>query len=342
MLTVMRKAAFCAAVMLVPAFGQGKPEFEMATIKPAAPLDTARMMAALQSGGQMPIGPHIGAHRAEYLYMNLKSLIVHAYQVKPYQISGPDWLDQQQFDIIAKYPEGATKDDAPRMLQSLLEDRFKLKVHKSNEERPVLALVVGRGGPKLKASAERPAPIDDNAPLNPGERKADGPGGKPMLVRTDLTSGAVTVDMGEQGGMSYTFNRAATPPVIHIELSMVTMTGVANMMTQMLAQIAGGAGRQIVDMTQVEGNYEASLDLSLDDMIAMVRNAGVDIRAGIPGANAALADSEAARPLIASDPGPAGLSLTDAIRSMGLKLESRKAPVEQLVVDHAEKKPIEN
>ena len=44
----------------------------------------------------MPIGPHIGVNRAEYLYMSLKSLIVYAYRAKPYQVSGPDWLEQER------------------------------------------------------------------------------------------------------------------------------------------------------------------------------------------------------------------------------------------------------
>jgi len=335
----MTRMLFCVALATATAFGQGNAAFEAAVIKPAAPLDNAKVMAAMQSGGQMPIGPHVGVNRADYLYMTLKSLIVYAYQVKPYQVTGPVWLEQQRFDIIAKYPEGATKDDAPKMLQSLLEERFQLKVHKSIEERPVLGLVIGRGGPKLQASADKPAPIDDNAPLRPGERKVDGPGGHPMLVRTDVVHGAITVNMGEQGRMSYKVDAKATPPVIHIDLSMVTMTGFASMMTQMLAQTAGSAGRQIVDMTKIEGNYEASFDLSLDDMLAMVRNAGVEI----PGSTLRLpAGGEAGSVPIAAEPSAGGLSLADAVRSMGLRLESRRAPVELLVVDHAEKRPTEN
>jgi uncharacterized protein (TIGR03435 family) len=240
-------------------------------------------------------------------------------------------LEQQRFDIVANYPPGATKTDAPRMLQSLLEERFRLQVHKSTEERPVLGLVVDKGGTKLKPSAGKPAPIDEEAPLKPGERKVDGPDGKPMLVRTDLSSGALVVDLGEQGRMSYKVNRAATPPVIHVDLNMVTMVGFASMMTQILTQVGGAGGRQIVDMTGVEGHYEASFDLSVDDMIAMVRNAGVEIPVTGTAAQAT-----------ASDPGGAGISLADAVRSMGLKLESRKAPVELLIVDRVEKKPTEN
>ena len=46
----------------------------------------------------------------------------------------------------------------PKMLQSLLEERFKLVTHRTTAEHPVLALVVGKGGPRLKASAEKPVP----------------------------------------------------------------------------------------------------------------------------------------------------------------------------------------
>lgn len=79
----------------------------------------------------------------------------YAYGVKPYQITGPDWLATMRFDIVAKMPEGSKK-DAPKMLQALLEERFKLTTHRASAEHPVLALVVGKGGPKLKASAEKP------------------------------------------------------------------------------------------------------------------------------------------------------------------------------------------
>jgi uncharacterized protein (TIGR03435 family) len=113
----MNTMLFCVALATATAFGQGKAAFEAAVIKPAAPLDNAKVMAAMRSGSPMPMGPHAGVNRADYLYMTLKSLIVYAYQVRPYQVTGLDWLDQQRFDIIAKYPEGATKDDVPQMLQ---------------------------------------------------------------------------------------------------------------------------------------------------------------------------------------------------------------------------------
>jgi uncharacterized protein (TIGR03435 family) len=331
-----RKLALVAACSAIAAFGQTKLSFEAATIKPAAPLDPAKMIAAMQNGGKMPVGVTVGATQAEYLYLDLKSLICYAYGVKPFQVTGPDWLGNTRFDIIAKYPEGAKKDDASKMLQSLLADRFKLEFHRTSEEHPVLALVPGKGGLKLKESTETPKPIDDSVPGPPGTTTMQGPDG-PIRMSVKPGSGAV-VDMGEKGRMTYTVVPAKQ--AIHIDLSMVTISGLADMMTQMMQQFSGGVGggRQIVDMTGIKGNYEAALDISLADMLAMARSAGMDI----PGAPAGGPAPGAAGTTVASDPNSGAQTVTDAIQSMGLKLESRKAPIEQLVVDHIEKTPTEN
>jgi len=70
----------------------------------------------------------------------------------------------------------------------------------------------------------------------------------------------------------------------------------------------------------------------------MARAAGADIPIGTPGGAAGAGNN----PPVASDPGAGGASLTEAVQSMGLKLESRKAMVDQLIVDHIEKTPAEN
>jgi uncharacterized protein (TIGR03435 family) len=108
------------------------------------------------------------------------------------------------------------------------------------------------------------------------------------------------------------------------------------MLTQLFQQIGGTGGRQVVDMTGIKGNYDATVELSLTEIIAMVRAAGADIPVGAGGAGGG---GDVA---VASDPGAGGTSLTDAVQSMGLKLESRKATVDQLIVDHVEKTPTEN
>jgi uncharacterized protein (TIGR03435 family) len=242
------------------------------------------------------------------------------------------------FDIVAKMPEGSKKEDAPKMLQTLLEERFMLTTHRASAEHPVLALVVGKGGPKLKASADKPVAIDESAPLKPGELKMDGSDG-PVRIKIDMTTGGSVIDMGLKGKMSYRLDVATR--TLHVDFSMTTMTGFADMITQLFTQLGGTGGKQVVDMTGIQGNYDATVDLGLAEIIAMARAAGVDI----PGAPAGTAGGAGGpgNVAVASDPGGGGgTSLADAVQSMGLKLESRKAMVDQLIVDHVEKTPTEN
>ncbi len=277
------------------------------------------------------LGPHVERGRAEYTYMAIRDLIVQAYTVKPYQITGPDWIATQRFDIVAKLPDGASKDDVPKMLQALLEERFKLAVHRDSQEHPVLALVVGKKGPKMKESSEAPEAIDENAPLKPGEMKTD-TGDGPVRV-TVGKNGSATMTMGAKGIISYKMDPATRS--LHMEGSKVTMAGFADMLTK-FSQMSGGGGRQVVDMTGLKGNYEVALDFSLADLMNMARAAGIDVPAlaagAAPGASPAAA---------ASDPGGSS-SLFEAVQALGLKLEQRKAVVEQLVIDHVEKSPTEN
>jgi uncharacterized protein (TIGR03435 family) len=305
---IFNKLTICLVLTAMNAFAQTKPSFEVATIKPAQPMDQAKLLAALQNGGRLPMGARIDSHRAEYLSMDLKGLLMYAYGVKLFQITGPDWMATTRFDIVAKMPEGSTKEAAPKMLQSLLEDRFKLTAHRTGVEHPVLALVVGKGGLKLKASAEKPVAIDESAPLKPGELNMDGPDGT-VRAKVDMATGSSVVDMGLKGKISRRVNPATQS--MHIEFRMTTMGGFAYIMTQLMSQLGGGApGLQVVDMTGIQGNYDASLEISL----------AVPDPSDLGGASAVM----------------------DAVQSMGLKLESRKAVMDQLIVDHVEKTPTEN
>jgi uncharacterized protein (TIGR03435 family) len=331
---ILKKVTIGLALTAIAACAQTKPALEVATIKPSPPIDMAKVAAALQAGGKMPIGANVEFLRAEYTYLDLRSLMTLAYGVKPYQISGPDWMSTTRFDIVAKMPEGSKKDDASKMLQTLLEERFKLTTHRAGVEHPVLALVVGKGGPKLKASAGTPVAIDESAPLKPGELKMDGSDG-PVRVKVDMTTGSSVIDMGLRGKMSYRMSPATQ--TIHVDFSMMTMAGLADMITQLFEQLGGTGGRQVVDMTGIKGNYDATVELSPLEIIAMARAAGADIPVGAPGGA-----GERGNVPVASDPGGGGTSLTDAVQSMGLRLESRKAMVDQLIVDHIEKTPTEN
>src|SRR6185295_1242086 len=132
-----------------------------------------------------------------------------------------------------------------------------------------------------------------------------------MRVRVDVTTGSSVIDMGLQGKMSYRLNPATR--TFHVDFSMTTMTGFADMVTQLFEQIGGTGGRQVVDMTGIQGNYDASIDLSLAELIAMARAAGADIPAGAPGGGGGRGNGNALP--VASDPGGGGTSLTDAVQA---------------------------
>jgi uncharacterized protein (TIGR03435 family) len=303
--------------------------FEVATIKLAAPLDVAKL-AQQMAQGQMPrVGPHVDAARAEYRYMSLRDLMVLAYNVQPNQISGPDWIATQRFDIVAKLPAGATKDQTNQMLQSLLEERFKMTLHRETKEHPVFALLVAKDGPKLKESPPDPTePLDANAPLKAGEMQMDTDEGPVRITRG--SDGSTTVNMGNRG--TVTTRMDLSTQTVHMEASKVTMSGFAAMLTQ-FSQMGGAGGRPVVDMTGLKGNYQVALDFSLAELMAMARSVMPDL------AGAAAPAGEPAA--TASEPGGAS-SIFAAVKALGLRLEQRKAPIEQLVIDHVEKTPIEN
>ncbi len=323
------------------AFAQTAPKtFEVASIKSAAPLDMMKLAADAQAGKMPKIGMHVNPGRVEFNSLDLKSLVSIAYKLKPYQVSGPDWMANQRFDIMATFPAGATRADIPEMLQALLKDRLKLDAHLENKERPVLALVVGKGGSKLQESeGGAPTPIDETAPLKDGEMESDSPDG-PVRTTMDVKNGAGVVNMGAKGTMKFSTDRptpGSAPDMstmgFHIEGKQMTMAGFVEILGQFSSMIGGGTGRQIVDMTGLKGHYDVALTIPFADLIAMAKSMGMDMP-NMPGAAGAPAGS-------ATDPSGSG-SMFTSVQSLGLRLESRKAPVDQVVVDKAEKAPTEN
>jgi uncharacterized protein (TIGR03435 family) len=331
---------FALAVGLLVASGAASAQktpanlaFEVATVKPSPPLDMAKLAAAVRAGRMPRFGPHVDGALAIYTYMSLKQLIANAYGVKAYQIIGPAWLATQRFDVVAKIPAGASKDDAPQMLQALLEDRFKLAAHHDTQLRPVLALVVGKHGPKLKESPPDTAPVDMNAPLKPGETRTDTPNGPVRMTRN--ADGSMTMNMGQRGIMTVRFDPQAH--TMTLQSSRVTMSGFADMLTNML-RMGGGGGRQVVDMTGLKGNYQVAVELSLSDLIAAAKTRGMMIP---PAASTSTERWGASPAAAASEPG-GGSTVFESVNKLGLKLEPRKASVQELVIDHIEKAPTEN
>jgi len=82
--------------------------------------------------------------------VTLKQLILEAYRVRNFQLSGgASWIDSQRFAIEARTTPGAGADAMLLMLRALLEERFKLKVHREMKEGPVYLLSVAKNGVKL-------------------------------------------------------------------------------------------------------------------------------------------------------------------------------------------------
>jgi uncharacterized protein (TIGR03435 family) len=194
--------------------------------------------------------------------VRLQAIIGWAYQVADFEVTGPGWLNDERYDIIAKAGSPVPVEDMRPMLQTLLAERFKVELHRQTKETSIYALVVGKGGPKLQESTD------------------DGPqslGGAKMRAEARNTT---------------------------------------------MAQLAGALQHEIhlpvMDMTGLKGKYNFSLDL--------MPYVG-EPQQHLPG-----------------EPPPDAASIISQAFSdqLGLRLEPRKAPLEMVVVDHAEKVPVEN
>ena len=314
-----RRAVLILLVILAPllAFGQASTglTFEVATIKAGQPPNPA----AILSGQPPHVGINIQGTRVDIGFLSLAELIPAAFKVKSYQVSGPDWIKGERFDILAKMPDGSNKDQMPEMLQALLADRFQLKVHRETREDNVYALVVAKGGPKLKeaeadpeVTAAEPQPGTVSPPNGAGQIKIDRGGGGATMVSPQ--TGTMKMAMTPDGHM-------------RMEMGKVTMSAFAEMLNRFV-------DKPVMDMTDLKGNYQVALELSMDSLLNIAQSAGLNVplpggRGGGPGGPAA------------SDPSGSG-SVFASVQQLGLRLEPRKAPLEYIVVDHVEKTPSEN
>ncbi len=295
--------------------------FDVATIKPAEPI-TPQMVQA----GKMHVGMSIDAARVDIGYTSIYDLLALAYDVKPYQVEGPDWIRVQRFDILAKMPAGATKDDVPKMLQVLLKDRFKVEIHRDKKDHPMYALIVGKGGVKMK-EAEPDVPVkegEEPKPLAKGEI-AMGSGENAVRFKQSADGRSGVAQSAKTGPVKYSMSPEG---MMHYEYAKLDMTSLAAALTQFL-------DKPVIDMTELKGKYQVALDFSMQDVINVGRKYGAAIPAGAGGGEAGKGPADAA-----SDPGSS--AIFTAVQQLGLKLDSRKLPVEIIVVDHAEKMPTEN
>jgi bla regulator protein blaR1 len=217
------------AVVAIPIFSQAptgvRRQFEVASIKPTGPVVT-QITIARQPGGRFIAQG-----------FSVRMLMARAYSVTDSRIfGGPAWLQSDRFNIEAKAaardlsPDGnIAADQLPLMLQGLLEDRFKLKVHRETREVPVYELVVAKGGSKLKLSDDQTPP----APLPP-----------PVLglpVQRGAVPGPVGRIRGSQGRGNGTAYGSAAP-----------LTVLTNTLSQFL-------GRTVNDKTGLTGLFDFDL-----------------------------------------------------------------------------------
>jgi uncharacterized protein (TIGR03435 family) len=90
-------------------------------------------------------------------------ILARAFQVSADQIDAPDFARNEYFAVLAKIPAGATREQVPAMLQTMLAERFKLAYHRETREYPVTAITVGKGGMKLTR-------LPDDTPMTPQTR----------------------------------------------------------------------------------------------------------------------------------------------------------------------------
>ncbi|HVW08450.1 MAG TPA: TIGR03435 family protein [Bryobacteraceae bacterium] len=322
--------AVLGAVAAMSAFGQApaRPAFEVATIRPSGPIANIRP-------GAGHFGIRVDAQRVDIGTMPLLTLICDAYQLRPYQVSAPDWTRNTLFDIQATIPGGVSPDRLPEMLQSLLEERFGLKTHHESKDQSVYALVVGKDGPKMKESA----PDTSEVPPLPNGTPAPSMSIPTLQGEVKMTKGPQGIVLEMPGKEIVAKVRAmpvdgkgSEPRRIHLESSGLTMKAFAELLS------VGLFDRPVVDMTNLKGGYEVGVDLTEFEAMGVVRTSLSFLPIGGPGGDGG--GDKGGAVAVASD--PSGAALRPSITKLGLALEPRKLPLDLLVVDSVSKTPTEN
>jgi len=192
------RALVICIVPLGIALAAGRPAFEVASIKATDPNPENNAFIGMTADGA----------RVKYTNITLRDCIRAAFRVQDYQITGPDWLTKARFEINATIPAGASMEQIPEMLQSLLEERFRMEIRREQKETNVYALLVGNGGAKLK-----PAEVTPNA-VGP---TALGPDGKPRsMMQFGFPPGGVsiTAPSATLGSLTWLMSRFTARPVV--------------------------------------------------------------------------------------------------------------------------------
>jgi len=300
--------------------GESVAKFEVASVKPSPPLQLP-LVAPIR------MGMSIDAARVDIRLMSLRDLIIVAFRIKPYQLPGtPDWMTTEVFDIVATIPAGVSRATVPEMLQSLLAERFGLRIRRESKEMPVYALTVAKGGPKLR---EVPPDDPEAEPVSPKAPK----GG--LIAGVGGMTDSVPVRVGPAGnrgaaaGSVFDSRGNPTAESLRMEIPKATMARFANILTSMV-------DRPVVDRTGLTGTYDIGFD-------APSQNVTRAVMAPMPGKIPRVAPPPDAGPygVTAADPSGGG-SIFQSVQSLGLRLEKDRAAIETIVIEHIEKTPTGN
>jgi uncharacterized protein (TIGR03435 family) len=288
-LTYVMCAAIGAAAAIELGAQAANRAFEVASVRPSAE----------QEQGTGQVGLRITNQQLRLVALSLRDYIAMAYGMRRDQIIGPDWLGQVKFDVAAALPAGATQRDVPAMMEALLVERFRLKVHRDTREFPVYVLEIAPGGLKLARSKDNP----------------DAPPVAGIAVAGSGSNRGIAIDLG--GGSSYSFAAGK------FEGKRITLATMADALMNFV-------DRPVVDQTGTDGQFDMTFEVTPEDYQSML------VRAAL--ANGVVLPPQALRAL---ENGSIA-SLVDAMRATGLSLQSRRSPLEVLVVDSVERAPSEN
>lgn len=228
----MIAARMCAFPVLAVALALAQHdglEFEVASLKPAPPPSGSAYDEGFRAG-QSSQGMIIKGNRVTVVDHTLTGLVRLAFGVKEYQVAGEKWMSTDLYQMVATIPDGKSAQDAPVMLQHLLQQRFRLSVRRESREMNVYALLQGKDGPKLK----------------PAEGGGDG---KPP------TAGAlqemVRAETGARNGTP------ATSVMRHIRGNL-TMAALADRLTPL-------TDRPVLDLTAIDGAFDIDIAYAVDD-----------------------------------------------------------------------------
>jgi uncharacterized protein (TIGR03435 family) len=296
-------------LLLAVALGGAQTRFEVASVRasvwrPAA----AAAPGERGTGGGCPTSLKLDRGRIDIHCATLAMLIGYAFRFSPDRVQGPDWMmsvGSPRFDLAATLPAGAAAKQAPEMVQTLLADRFKLAIHRGTVERAILALVVAKGGLKLKETAASGSSAADSEPV------AGALGFYGETQDSTTPDGAVLI----RGPRIGTVRQTEGPDRLQRwESAVITFDGLADLLDH-VAPLPS----PVVNMTGLRGRYPLALEVSLNELSRPGRAPdGGDIDAAILTA------------------------FNDGLRKLGLQLERRKGPVGTVVVEHVEKTPTEN